>query len=335
MAESKSRIFAEGPGILLPLFIAGIAWFGAAYTPSWLNAILLSLLLGIAWGNTLGVPDRLDDGIILTANRMLELSVLFLAFSISFAHIQHIGWLTFAYLAMVVLLVLWITARLSSHRLFPGAGGWLIGFGTAICGSSAIAALSPIAAREKEDIGIAIAVTNLFGTLGMLLFPLLLPFTGWDPQQMAMIIGGTLHSVGNVAGSGYTLSDAVGASALTVKMARVALLSPGLLLMSYLLHRSRSQETQTAATPFSFSLPWYLWSFIGITVLGSLIPFPQSVISVTEELGKAVLTLAMAAIGLKIGFRMLWQTGRQGLLFGLFIFILQILLILPALWLMR
>lgn len=335
MADIKSRIRSEGPGLLLPLLIAGTAWFGAACTPSWLNAILLALLLGIAWGNTFGVPERMDAGITLIANRLLELSVLFLAFGISLSHIQHIGWLTFGYLALVVFLVLWITARLSEHPLFSGSGGWLIGFGTAICGSSAIAALSSIASRRKEDVGIAMAVTNLFGTLGMLLFPLLLPYTGWEPQQMAMLIGGTLHSVGNVAGSGYTLSDAVGASAITIKMARVALLSPGLLLMSYLIHRSRSQNTQASATPFSFSLPWYLWSFIGITILGSLFPFPESFISLTEELGKVVLTMAMAAIGLKIGFRMLWQTGRQGLIFGLLIFILQILLILPALWFMR
>ena len=332
MLNPESRIRQLAPGILLPLGIALGAWFFSAYTPSWLNSILLALLMGILWGNLRPVPSALSEGITLTATKMLEWSVIFLAFSISFSHILQIGWGTFVYLAAVVFFILWITYMLSSRSFFPGAGGWLIGFGTAICGSSAIAALAPLAARDKEDVGISMAVVNLYGTLGMIAFPLLLPYTGWETDQMAMLIGGTLHSVGNVAGSGYTLSDAVGASALTIKLARVALLSPGLLFLSYLLYR---REHRSSGTSFSFSLPWYLWSFIGITLLGSFIPFPEKGVAAAEATGKAVLTLAMAAIGLKIGFRTLWHTGRKGLLFGLLIFMLQILLVLPALYGMR
>lgn len=312
------------PGILLSLILGGAAIILVQYTPSWLNSILLSLLLGIILHNTIKIPETYQAGIGFTGSKLLELSVVFLAFSINFSTFTGLGWQSFASIVIMVFSMLFITFYLSQKIKCPETTGWLIGFGTAICGSSAIAALSPLVAKNKDNVGIAMAVVNLLGTLSMIVFPMILSFFIENDQEIGFLLGSTLHSVGNVAGSAFSVNDVVGETAITIKLARVALLSPGLIAFHYLLKRNQKRDQ---GEPSGFSLPWYLWAFIGISTLGSFISYPEFLIDNMESVGKIILTVAMAAIGLKIGIAKLIQTGQKGLIFGVLIFMLQFALV--------
>lgn len=309
-------------GVVLATGIGLVAHFAAAFTPSWLNGILLALLLGMVVGNLWRVPGSLQPGIAFTSSKLLELAVLFLAFSINYTHIAALGAGSFSIVALVVVAMVFITFFLARGVNCPGSTGWLVGFGTAICGSSAIAALAPRVAKNKEDVGIAMAVVNLFGSLGMVLLPLLLVRFDLDTKQLGLLIGGTLHSVGNVVGAGYTISDGVGEAATTIKLARVALLSPALILFNYLVNRAELKSWKQ-----HLQLPWYLWGFIIITVLTSVVPMPPTLLAVMDTAGKLALTIALAAIGLKVSFRELYVSGRKGLVFGLMVFAIQFALV--------
>jgi uncharacterized membrane protein YadS len=138
-----------------------------------------------------------------------------------------------------------------------------------------------------------------------------------------LLLGGSLHSVGNVAGSGYSISTEVGEAAITFKLARVALLSPALIFFKMLIHRRENSHWKQ-----HFTLPWYLWSFIIITICSSVITIPPVFKELMETSGKLVLTIAMAAIGLNVSFRKLYQSGKRGVIFGLMIFMLQVALLL-------
>jgi uncharacterized integral membrane protein (TIGR00698 family) len=204
----------------------------------------------------------------------------------------------------------------------PSSTGWLIGFGTAICGSSAIAALAPNISKEKEDIAVSMAVVNLYGSIGMILLPLIIlqfPFTA---NQIGFVLGGSLHSVGNVVGAGYSISNEVGEASMTIKLARVALLSPALLFFNFLVNRNSMNSWKDY-----IKLPWYLIVFFGISLVGSFIQFPDELVKNSEFLGKLVLTIAMAAIGLKVKFSTLINSGKKGLLFGLVIFLIYLSLL--------
>lgn len=273
-------------------------------------------------GNLVRLPKVLEPGISFTGSKLLELSVLFLAFGIDYGHIAALGTESFIIMAVVVVGMVLITYHLARWVQCPGSTGWLVGFGTAICGSSAIAALAPRVAKSKEEVGIAMAVVNLFGSLAMILLPLFLAGSGLSTTQLGLLIGGTLHSVGNVVGAGYAMGEGVGEAATTIKLARVALLSPALILFNFLVNRQEAHDWREHVR-----LPWYLWGFIGITVLGSLVSLPVAMLEAMELAGKLALTIAMAAIGLKVGFGELFQSGRQGLIFGLIIFVIQLALV--------
>lgn len=311
------------PGILFTLLIAILAWIVCLIFP-FLNSILIGLLFGIIIGNFFKLPTQFSTGISISGSKVLEFSILFLAVGINYTYMGKIGWESFMLVGIVVFLVLIFSVFLSKKMNCPSTVGWMVGFGTAICGSSAIAALAPSLKNSKEETGIALAVVNLFGTLGMLFLPLLIGLFSLSTTEISLLLGGTLHSVGNVAGAAFAVSDAVGEQAITIKLARVAMLSPGLIFFNFLTRDANSSKNWKSY----FQLPWYLWGFIIITILVSIIQVPDVFLKFSSEAGKVLLTIAMTAIGLKVSFSSLIQSGKKGLFYGLIIFMVQILFIL-------
>lgn len=324
----KGIVFAVGVGL--------IAVIAEKYTPPAFNGILIALLLGMFLGNFLTLPTSLDAGIGYTSSKMLELSLLFLAVGINYTDIAALGVQPFAGVALVVFVVLFLSFFLSKRFNCPGNTGLLVGFGTAICGSSAIAALAPsLQQQNKEDVAIAMAVVNLLGTVGMLFLPWALLQIDWPSSEVASsaigyLVGGSLHSVGNVAGAGFAIGKSAGDVAITVKLARVALLTPGLIFMTYLTQRDAEGSWKRY-----FNLPWYLIGFIMVTFLVSVVDIPKFALKDIEYIGKVILTIAMAAIGMKVSFRKLLQAGSRGLRFGAVMFAIQLSLLGLMIVLMR
>jgi len=312
----------EYKGILLSTAIGFIAYFSSDYFGTALGSILVALLLGMLIGNVVALPAPFQSGIAFTSGKLLELSILFLAFSINYKNIAKLGSISFTIIAVIVFLMLSITYYLANRVKCPTASGWLIGFGTSICGSSAIAALAPSITKNKDDVAISMAVVNLFGSIGMIVLPFVLRSFEFSTAQMGLLIGGGLHSVGNVAGAGYAINNDVGVAAITIKLARVALLSPALIFFNYLVNRKNVSNWKD-----HFRLPWYLWSFILITIIISFVNLPDAFLHAMDTIGKMILTIAMAAIGLKVSFRQLFTSGKRGVGFGLTLFLVMILLL--------
>ncbi len=317
-----TTILQEYKGVILSSVIGALALVIGTYTPSSLNSVILALVFGIILGNVINLPASIGSGVSFTSSKLLELSIIFLAFSINYSHIAALGVNSFVIVTFVLFTIVLLTFFLARKLKCPGSTGWLVGFGTAICGSSAIAALSPSVTKEKEDVAISMAVVNLFGTLGMVFLPVILIRFNLDTTETGLLIGGSLHSVGNVAGAGYAMSPEIGEAALTIKLARVALLTPGLILFNYLVNKDNVSNWKE-----HFKLPWYLIGFILITLFVSFVQIPEGFLKCMDLVGKIVLTIAMAAIGLKVSFVKLIQSGRKGLSFGLIIFIIQLALL--------
>ncbi len=314
-------------GIVFAALIAAASILIAQYSPSFLNSVMWALFIGVALRNLVNIPQDWESGIAFASAKMLELSIVFLAFGINYGQIAGLGLGSFVAISITVLVVLIATFFMSKKFNCPTNTGLLVGFGTAICGSSAIAALAPsLKNGEKEDVAIAMAVVNLIGTVGMLVMPFVLLKLMWTDAEMGFLVGASLHSVGNVAGAGFALGKEAGDIAITVKLARVALLTPGLFLMNYLSNRHSGLGEKT-----KFQLPWYLIGFLLISLLLSLVSIPQEISKSATYTGNVILTIAMAGIGLKVSFKKLLQAGKRGLRFGIVIFIIQVVLLIGLL----
>lgn len=305
-------------GLLLSILVGIISYLGAQFIPM-VNSIVLSLGLGILISNLISVPPSFDEGIHFSSKSLLEWAIIFMGFGISFMDIQKMGFRTLIALILTIIVVLLAVFYYSKKRIQNKKINYLIGFGTAICGSSAIAALSPKVDANKQEIGIAIAVINLFGLVGMIALPLVL--TDSDHLELtSSILGGSLHGVGNVAGAGYAMNESIGDLSLTIKLGRVALLAPALIFFNFLINRKSGIKE-------NLMLPYYLVGFIMASLLISIFDFPTEVTNVLRLIGNLLLTIAMGAIGLSIKFKELISKGKNALGFGLSVFIVQLIAI--------
>lgn len=306
-------------GAFLSVSIALVGlWFARV---SGFNAILLALIIGITLGNVTKLSYTWDSGIKLASGRFLEFAIILMAFSIDYGSFLKLGWETILIVVFTLAAVLLATIWLGKKMSCPSSAGLLVGFGTAICGSTAIAALAPSVSEDKSDMGIAMAVVNLYGLLGMIFIPLLTAEWLTDVQN-SVLIGASLHSVGNVAGAGFAMNEAVGEMAVTIKLGRVALLTPALLIFTQFTGKANKTSTKD-----KFKLPYYLVAFIFISIMVSVFPLPTEILSYAKKGSNFLLATAMAAIGLKVSFKTLLQSGKKGLLFGAILFAMQLALI--------
>lgn len=312
----------KGIQALLMLSALTLIAFLAAPSIPLVNTVILGLLLGILVGNTRSLPEPSGKKVSSFASKILEWAIVFLAFSIDYKEWIGIGYQGILLVVLMITFLLLISKWLSKLFKCNSSTSWLIAFGTAICGSSAIAAMAPMVSNEKKDVGISLAVVNLIGTVGMLILPLVLIFFEIREQDLGLILGSSLHSVGNVAGAAYSLGSEVGETAITIKMARVAMLSPVLLIFSFVASRKSPNNQAT-----KFKLPWYLIAFIAITIINSLISMPENVLNVLDLVGKILLTAAMVGIGYGIKFRSLISSGKKGLMYGLVLFTIQLIIV--------
>lgn len=299
--------------------LLGIGSFVLAPAIPLVNSIVLALILGILITNTIKLNPVLDPGIHFSGKHILEWAIILLGFGVSFQDIGNVGWNTLLILILTIITILSITYHFSKTKKEHEKCGYLIGFGTAICGSSAIAAMAPKIDASKSEIGISIAVINLFGLIGMIAIPILTTQSS-NMDWIGLLIGGTLHGVSNVAGAGYAMNETVGDLALTIKLGRVALLAPGLIFFNFLINKKASIKE-------NLKLPYYIIGFIGATTIVSLFDLPVNLIEVLRVLGKVLLTISMAAIGLSIQFSTLINQGKIAVKFGLVIFTIQLIIV--------
>ncbi len=313
------------PGLLLVAVIGLVAHFSSGYIP-YVNGVMFGLLLGIFLGNAFKIKDRFSKGIGYAGSRILEFAIVLMAFGISFSHFAEIGWQSLLLVVLLILAVLLFTNFMAKKMDCPGSTGYLVGFGSAICGSSAIAAVAPGITKNTEDVAIAFAVVNLMGSIGMIALPFVLTPLALENVDAGVLIGASLHSVGNVAGAGYGMEKEVGDVAISIKMARVALLSPAVIFFTFLVNRKSGKSWKENS-----KLPLYLWLFIGIIVLVSFVSLPPTITDSADVLGKISLTIAMVAIGTKVSFVNLYRSGRKAMMYGTVIFAFQLLFV--SLWL--
>jgi uncharacterized integral membrane protein (TIGR00698 family) len=201
----------------------------------------------------------------------------------------------------------------------PRSMALLLGVGSAICGSSAIAAVAPLVTRDRTEIGLSVGVINLLGTAGIFLLPAVVAFQGLGEPSGALLIGGSLQAVGHVVAAGFGVSDMVGELATAVKMFRVLLLGPVVVVLGLLI---RSREGRTWKL-----VPAYIVAFIVLAVVGNLGIFPVGWIDSMKIVSKVLLAIAMAGVGLRIQVAGLLRQAPRALLVGAIIFLVQILLL--------
>ncbi len=311
------------PGLLLAISttiaavalqqVLGLKAFG-------LDAVTLSLLLGMLLSAYLGQRPQFADGLKLASKQLLSAAVVMLGLGLDLAALTRLGWRAAIAVAVSMTALLLLARPLGRLFRVPGGRAFLIGTGTAICGSAAIAAIYPLVPDADEtDTGISLATINLLGAVGMLLMPPLLLIGGATDRYATLVIGGSLQAVGHVVGAGASMSTEVAEAATALKMGRVALLVPVALIVATIARRQPG--TRPGKAP---GIPNYLWGFVVAAVIGSTGLVSPEVLAAVKDTAKMIMAVVMAAIGLRIDLRALRHNGLSSVMLGAALFAMAI-----------
>jgi uncharacterized integral membrane protein (TIGR00698 family) len=148
----------------------------------------------------------------------------------------------------------------------------------------------------------------------MVAYPMIVRALGLDAQQAGIFLGATIHDVAQVVGAGYTLSTETGDVATLVKLLRVAMLLPVIVLASAIT-RSRmaaDQASGAAATgPRPPLLPGFAVAFALLVAVNSTGLVPQVLQSLGSEVSRWCLVTAIAGIGMKTQLKDLASVGLK------------------------
>ncbi|WP_157288305.1 YeiH family protein [Uliginosibacterium gangwonense] len=286
-----------------------------------LSALTLAIILGVVFGNCFPMffaQTKYEVGVQLAQKRFLRIGVALYGFNLSAQQIVQLG---VSGLGVDVLMVCstlglgWVVGRyvLGMDRETT----LLTAAGSAICGAAAVVATVPVLDDKDKPVAgkaaAAVATVVLFGTLAMLVYPLLYAWLGGNRVDFGIYVGSTVHEVAQVVAIGSIIGDDTAHAAVIAKMIRVMLLVPFLLASSALF---RSREAKGRA----ISIPWFAVMFVVFAGMNSTSLIPMPVVAGLRQLGTWLLTGAMAALGLKTTLAQIRSGGLRPFLLGFFLF---------------
>lgn len=262
------------------------------------SPLLLAILLGLLIGNAFGLPARLEPGLRFVIRKILRLSVALVGFRVTVQQVSELGVLPFFLAALFLTLTFFFTLWLC-RRVFrlDDEISTLLAAGCSICGAAAILAVAAVTKARSQAITVAVALITLLGTVSLFLYPFafnagLLP--SFDETGYGVLTGATVFEVAQVVGAGYSVSESAGNTAVVIKLSKVVMLVPLLVLLSW--HRRRRRVAAVSAPPL---IPWFVVGFVGVLLVNSAGVVPAPAVDAVNDLNLFLLTVVMVALGLE------------------------------------
>lgn len=271
-------------------------------------AMLMALLLGIAL-HFLSEEGRCVPGIDLCAKKVLRIGVALLGMRISVDLLIGLGADTI--LLLVSAIATTICFGLVGAKVL--GRGWrlalITGGSVAICGASAAMAIAAVLPRNKfseRNLTFTVLSVTVLSTIAMIVYPVVANTIGLDARAAGIFFGGTIHDVAQVVGAGFSVSPEAGETATLVKLIRVTMLAPVVLLYSLAARGIGGHEASSGRPPL---LPGFVIAFLILAVVNSFGFIPATFADVGLEVSHWALLAGIVSVGMKTALRSILDVG--------------------------
>lgn len=189
----------------------------------------------------------------------------------------------------------------------------LITSGTAICGGSAIAAMSPIVKAKSVELSVAMGVVFILNAIALMVFPMIGKLLHMTDSQFAWWAAMAIHDTSSVVGAAAQFGNQSLALATTVKLTRVLWIIPVSLIATIAMQSDKKK----------FSIPYFIGFFLLAVLLSSYIPFFQTAAPIFTLVSKVLFTIVLFLIGLSLNKAMFAAMGARPLLYGTILWIIS------------
>jgi uncharacterized integral membrane protein (TIGR00698 family) len=331
--------------VLAKIMAEGVAHGAVGLPKIPLSPVMYAVLLGMLWRNTLGVPAWTTEGLNWAMHRLLRTGIALVGLRLTLSGATAIA-ATALPVALGCLATALIAGTLIARLLHvPKRLGILLAIGTAVCGCTAVVAMSPVIRARHAETAFAVTCVVLFGCTAMLFYPWVAGhFFAASPVHAGIFLGTAIHDTSQVIGSALIYSQQAGApdalaAASVAKLLRnlsIAILIP---VAAWLTQREEASAAGDAAplerTSVAKLVPFFVLAFIffifvrtaGDSVFhvgaaaasggaGAGAPMWQAVMGAGQTASDLFLICGMTAVGLSVSFTDMWRIGWRPLAAG-------------------
>ena len=316
-----------------------------------LSPVMCAVLLGMLWRNSMGVPGWATRGLEWAMHRLLRVGIALVGLRLTLAGATAIA-ITALPVAISCLIVA-LLAGLGIARALdtPRRLGVLLAIGTAVCGCTAVVAVSPVIRARHAETAFAVTCVVLFGCIAMLCYPSVAAhFLAASPVHAGVFLGTAIHDTSQVIGAALIYSQqaaapAALAAASVAKLLRnlsIAVLIPaaawwvqrheGAATGTRPVDTTHGSDAGSAGVPRSRPpvLPLFVLGFIGFIVVrtvgdalhGTTSSLWPAIVNTGNTASEVFLTCGMTAVGLSVSFTDMWRIGWRPLAAGFVVAIL-------------
>jgi uncharacterized integral membrane protein (TIGR00698 family) len=327
------RALAIVPGLALIATVAACA-YGLRAIPGidTFSPLILAILIGILFHNTVGTPAIARAGVKFGLRRVLRFAIIMLGLQLTLTQVIGVGATGIAIIVVTLVATFTLTKALGRVLGVERKLAELIAAGTSICGASAVIATNTVSDGSDEDVAYAVACVTVFGSVAMLAYPLLPGLLHLDAHAFGLWAGASIHEIAQVVAAAFQDGPKSGEFGTIAKLSRVMMLAPVVITLG-LIAKQRIRQSNSDAGGARVPLPWFVIGFIALVGLNSIITLPAEVRTVLVTITTFLLSMALAAMGLETDIRKLRAKGLRPLLLGAaaFVFIAGFSLILVKL----
>ena len=276
------------------------------------SPLIVGILLGMVYANSLRnhLPETWVPGILFCTKQVLRAGIVLYGFRLTFQSVAEIGLPAILIDAIIVAATIFI-------GLFVGR---LLKMDKDL-GAAAVWGAEPVVKSEPHKTAVAVSTVVIFGTLSMFIYPAMYRAGILDltSEQMGLYTGSTLHEVAHVVGAGNVMGKEISDTAIIVKMIRVMMLAPVLVMMSFALARTAVKAVsdsvkETAAVTAKrgkITIPWFAFGFLAVIGFNSFDLLPHAVVDGINNIDTFMLTMAMTALGTETSIEKFKKAGAK------------------------
>jgi uncharacterized integral membrane protein (TIGR00698 family) len=277
----------------------------------YLEALVLAILLGVAVRSAWTPGPVALPGVNFCAKLLLEVAVMLLGASVSAYTVMQLGKPALAGIVVVVAIAIGASYLIGRAFGLPQRMAILIACGNSICGNSAIVAVAPVIGANANDVSSAIAFTAVLGVLVVLVLPHLVAPLGLSLPQYGFLAGMTVYAVPQVIAATLPIGELSNQVGTLVKLVRVLMLAPAVLVLSVLAPRLAGPATARVTPPLHRLVPWFIFPFLVLAGMRTLNLIPAVMLQPIVQVTRGFTTLSMAALGLGVDLRAVARTGPR------------------------
>ncbi len=284
------------------------------------SPMIVGIVLGMIYANTLRatLPATFTPGIQFCSKRILRLGIILYGFRLTLQDVTEVGIPAIIVDALMVTITICGGVMVGKWLKMDKEISLLTSVGAGICGAAAVLGAESALRVKPYKTAVAVSTVVIFGTISMFLYPVLYRngVFSMSPELMGIFTGASVHEVAHVVGAGNAMGENVGSVAIIVKMIRVMMLVPVLLIISYTIARKASGSD----APGKINTPWFAILFLVVIVLNSFIPLSDSVRNGINTFDTFLLTMAMTALGAETSFDKFKKAGSKPFVLALILF---------------